>query len=275
MIGGQKNDYDTRDVDYSLIHGESKEILAKFTKALGLKNGMRLLDVGGGYGSMLLAILENEPDVSFHYDLLDSSSGQIRKANRIISAFFNKGNYKVDVSFIHQNAVKIDLPSDQYDVIVCKMFIHEIPEAKKETVFRKMYAVLKPGGIVVFWNPDLDEADHHFYEHTIRKKDELANFERLVRNRHFLLNSDFVAHLRNAGFHSVEKLFDFDYDLHTSLRLKSEFNDKKEVLAEWHRYIHEISQLLTPEVKNNLVRKVSDDNIHIRFKRAVFKAVKE
>jgi hypothetical protein len=129
--------------------------------------------------------------------------------------------------------------------------------------------------MVLFWNPDLRSSDHEFFRKTIRKKDELARFTSLVKNRDFLMNAELVSHLREAGFTGVKKLFEFDYDLHTSLRLKSEFQNKTERLKKWHEYIHEIASLLSPGERKKMLVEVEDHNIHIRFRRSVFKAVKE
>ena len=201
----QQSDYETRDVDYSLIHGETKEVFSKFVEALHLKTDSKLLDLGGGYGSVLVSILENNPQLSFNYNLLDSSLLQLKKAKKHIDNFLKQKENKVTINYIHQNASKMNLPDNLYDVIVCKMFIHEVPLHKKEKIFKKIYSVLKPGGHVIFWNPDLNENDHSFYKNTIRKKDELAKFNNLVKNRHFLLNSELVAHLETAGFSDIEK----------------------------------------------------------------------
>ena len=135
MKVGEQSDYETRDVDYSLIHGETKEVFSKFVQALKLKTDSKLLDLGGGYGSLLLNILENSPRLSFNYDLLDSSELQLKKAKKYIDDFLKKGENMAVVSYIHQNAAQMSLPENIYDVIVCKMFVHEIPVHKKEIIF--------------------------------------------------------------------------------------------------------------------------------------------
>ncbi len=275
MKVGEQSDYETRDVDYSLIHGETKEVFSKFVQALKLKTDSKLLDLGGGYGSLLLNILENSPRLSFNYDLLDSSELQLKKAKKYIDDFLKKGENMAVVSYIHQNAAQMSLPENIYDVIVCKMFVHEIPVHKKEIIFKKIFLALKPGGHVVFWNPDLNEDDYSFYINTIRKKDELAKFNALVEDRHFLLNSELITHLETAGFSNVEKLFGFNYDLHTSRRLQAEFNNKEDDLQQWNSYIIEIAGFLPPDLKKSLIIDVKENNIHLRFKRAVFKASKE
>jgi ubiquinone/menaquinone biosynthesis C-methylase UbiE len=274
MTTERQGDYETRDVDYSLIHGETKEVFSRFVSALHLKNDARLLDVGGGYGSVFVNILEHEPQLAFSYDLLDSSLHQIKKAKTHIDNFLKGRQTKAIVNYMHQSAVAMDLPTGHYDVAVCKMFIHEISADKQQQLFKKIFSVIKPGGQLVLWAPDLDQHDHYFYKEVIRKKDELANFNNLAQNRHFLRNAELITLIEEAGFSSAEKLFDFDYDLHTSRRLKSEFNNNTALLKKWNDYILELAGQLSPELKKKLLVDVSENNIHIRFKRAVFKAVK-
>lgn len=273
-MADQQSDYEKRNVDYTLIHGETKEVFSKFIEVLGLKTGSKLLDIGGGYGSVLLNILEKNPQLSFNYHLLENSLLQINKGKNYLENYVTNHGSKVNINYINQDASEINLPDNTYDIVICKMFIHEIPQHKKEEIFKKIYSLLKHGGDVIFWNPDLNENDFNFYVSTIRKKDELAKFDTLVANRHFILNSELIEYLENVGFSDIKKLFDFDYDLHTSLRLTSEFHDKNELLNEWNDYILKSAGLLPHDLRNSLIVDVSDHNVHIRFKRAVFKAKK-
>jgi ubiquinone/menaquinone biosynthesis C-methylase UbiE len=273
-MADQQSDYEKRNVDYTLIHGETKEVYSKFIEVLRLKTGSKLLDIGGGYGSVLLNILENNPQLSFNYHLLENSLLQINKAKKYLDNYVTNHGSKVKINYINQDASEINLPDNTYDVVVCKMFIHEIPQHKKERIFKKIYSLLKHGGDVIFWNPNLNENDFDFYVSTIRKKDKLAKFNTLAENRCFLLNSELIEYLENVGFSDIKKLFDFDYNLHTSLRLKSEFHDKIELLNEWNDYILKCADLLPYDLRNTLIIDVSNHNVHIRFKRAVFKANK-
>ncbi|MCD6066935.1 MAG: ubiE1 [Bacteroidetes bacterium] len=274
MTYAADNGYDKRDVDYSLIHHESKEVFTKFIRSMELQEGMKLLDIGGGYGSVFMNISDLYPELSFQYDLLDSSEKQLGKAKTAIASFLENKRSGAAVNYIHRDAVHLDLPADMYDIVVCKMFIHEIPEVNQALVHQQIFSVIKPGGCVLFWTADLDESDHAFYSETIRKKDELAGFHSFVANRHFLLNTQLETLLAGAGFGTIEKLFDFEYELHTSARLQSEFQGNVQTLTSWHDHILEAAGKLKPEEKKQMLIEVSSSNIHIRFKRAVFKALK-
>ena len=268
------NGYEKRDVDYSIIHSESKEVFKRFIESMNLRNGMKLLDIGGGYGSVFVNISDLYSDLNLQYDLLDSSEKQLQKAKSALGDFMkNKKTYST-INYILSDAIHINQLVDTYDIVVSKMFIHEIPEMSQADVIKQIFSVIKPGGCVLFWTADLQDYDRDFYDKTIRKKDELAGFDSLVANRHFLLNSQLETLLKDSGFTAIEKLFDFNYDLHTSLRLESEFHGNNDSLKNWHNHILDASKQLNPDAKKQMLVEVSDSNIHIRFKRAIFKAIK-
>lgn len=267
-------DYQSRDVDFSIIHGETKEVYQKFINALNIKDGYKLLDLGGGYGSLLIHLQENEPQKSFQYDLADTSEGFINKAKNTIPDFLKTKKSSIIANFNLVDAIEMNLPDKYYDIVVCKMFIHEIPKETQSIIFNKLFSIIKLGGHVFFWSPDLNSENYSFYTKTIQKKDELANFNNLARERHFLLNSELISQLKIAGFSDIERLFNFDYNLNTSLRLKSEFHNNIDILKEWNTYILEIANLLDLELKNKMVVGKQEDNLHIRFQRAIYKVVK-
>ncbi len=268
------NGYEKRDVNYSLIHSESKEVFTRFIQSMDLRKGMKVLDIGGGYGSVFMNISDLFSDLSFQYDLLDSSEKQLQKAKTALGDFLKDKSTSATINYIHRDALHLNLPADTYDIVVCKMFIHEIPEMSQPDVIKQIFSVIKPGGCVLFWTADLEEHDRDFYDKTIRKKDELAGFDSFVANRYFLLNSQLETLLKDAGFSSIEKLFDFNYELHTSLRLESEFHGNLDTLSKWHDHILDAAQQLNSDAKKQMLVEVSSSNIHIRFKRAIFKAIK-
>ena len=44
-----------------------------------------------------------------------------------VRSFFKHKENKTTVNYFHLNAGKMNLPPDNYDIVVCKMFIHEVP----------------------------------------------------------------------------------------------------------------------------------------------------
>jgi ubiquinone/menaquinone biosynthesis C-methylase UbiE len=269
-----KNDYDARKVDYTLIHGETDEIYTKFISHLKLNTDVKLLDLGGGYGSLLLQITKNIPGVSFQYHLVDGSRKQIEKATDILSSDKLSGAENVVKTFIHKNAGRLLLPTNWFDHIICKMFIHEVPANQKTLMYKLLYEWLKPEGSVLFWMPELDEESYDLYTGIIKKKDELAGFKSLAENRHFQLNTAFVKQLNESGFNKVEKLFEFDYNLNTVLRLNQEFDNDEAKLLVLNNYILELASQFGEARMKQFDLRATGNNINLRFKRAVYRAVK-
>jgi ubiquinone/menaquinone biosynthesis C-methylase UbiE len=264
------NAYEIRNADYAVVHSESETDFDQFIEALHIKDGEKVVDIGGGYGSIFMKLIERQPDVNFEYDLLDGGLFQLKKGEDKIRILLEKYGNSSQVRYMHQDAVALNLLTNNYDLVICKMFLHEIPQRYKKQLISSLFAIVKPGGRVVVWNPDLENNDYEFYTSVIKKKDELAGYESLVQNRHFLLNSDFCALMEDAGFTCLEKLLTFDYHLHTVNRLNQEFSGDEQKLQEWNTYIMQIADELDSSTRESLKIKSLDNDIYINFKRSVF-----
>ncbi len=107
----------------------------------------RVLDIGCGAGNNTLKLLQACP--GFDSDLLDLSGPMLERAQVRISA---AGAGKVRVFQTDFRAA--DLPVGGYDVILAAAVLHHLrDDADWENAFRKIYALLAPGGSV--WITDL------------------------------------------------------------------------------------------------------------------------
>lgn len=264
------NAYEVRNADYAIVHSESDEDFNQFLDALAIRDGERVIDVGGGYGSIFIRQIQRCPHLTFEYDLLDGGLFQLRKGQEKIDKVLAAAANSSVVRYLHQDATRLDLPTEYYDLVICKMFLHEIPSIYKNELIANLYRIVKPGGRIIVWNPDLNEDDHEFFTHVIKKKDELAGFESMVQNRHFLLNNDLCALMEAAGFIGFCKPLMFDYHLRTSHRLMEEFSGDREKLLAWNEYILKIADKLDSDTRNRLNIQISGDDIYINFKRGIF-----
>jgi SAM-dependent methyltransferase len=268
------NAYEVRNANYSIVHSESDADFNEFFAMLDIRDGERVIDVGGGYGPIFTRLIEQQPSLRFEYDLLDGGLFQLKKAEERINLLLKKIGNNSAVRYLHQDATRLDLQSGYYDLVICKMFLHEIPKQHKKNLIAKLFDILKPGGRLIAWNPDLNDGDHGFFSSLIRKKDELAGFESMVQNRHFLLNSEMAEMMNEAGFSGFKKLLTFDYHLSTRNRLVEEFAGDNEKLREWNEYILTIAKQLDDNTRKQLRISVSGDDIYINFKRGVFSSRK-
>lgn len=129
----------------------------KMVKALKLKPGMKVLDVGCGIGGPMKNIAEKS---GAHIVGLNLNKYQIKKAKEYIQ---NCGLEK-KCSFYHGNFMKIDLPDESFDAIYA---IEATPHAPDKTVcFKEMLRLLKPGGCFAGYEYGLlDHYDEKNKEH--------------------------------------------------------------------------------------------------------------
>ncbi|MCB9251577.1 MAG: methyltransferase [Flavobacteriales bacterium] len=267
-------DYSKRNVDFSLIHNESDEVYDKVLELMDLKNGHKFLDLGGGYGSFLYKILKHYPDLYMEYHLWDASDIFTKKAVKDHEVYIATHRTSVKTFFTKKDLILQPASENLFDVVLCKMFIHEIPADDKKSSFDKIYKLLKPGGRLYIWKPDLHPENHIFFTSVIAKKDVLAGFKNLAEQRNFILNEELERQLIAAGFDQPQKLFTFDYILHTNRRLSSEFQDQVEKLKQWNQYILDLHPKLDQVDFTPIEADLSNDNVILSFKRVVYSAVK-
>ena len=59
--------------------GETNEQYMALLNNLNIEPGLKMLDLGGGYGFVLEKIIELKGAVPFHYDLVDGAQHQLNK----------------------------------------------------------------------------------------------------------------------------------------------------------------------------------------------------
>jgi tRNA (cmo5U34)-methyltransferase len=107
----------------------------------------RVLDIGCGAGNNTLKLLQLRP--GFASDLLDLSAPMLQRANERVSAAGARPVRTFPADFR-----SADLVPGTYDVILAAAVLHHLrDDTDWEAVFRKIYALLAPGGSV--WITDL------------------------------------------------------------------------------------------------------------------------
>lgn len=77
-------DYMRRDVNFNTIHATNEKHFDIFFEILNIKEGHRVLDIGGGYGEVAFEFYKRNKDISYHYHLLEPSEFQINKGKNYI-----------------------------------------------------------------------------------------------------------------------------------------------------------------------------------------------
>jgi len=106
-----------------------------------------ILDVGCGAGNYTLKVLEYLPGLNS--TLIDLSAPMLERAQARVSAA-TPGK----VATLQGDIRDLELGAGQYDLIVAAAVLHHLREDKEwESVFRKFYQSLRPGGSI--WISDL------------------------------------------------------------------------------------------------------------------------
>lgn len=114
-------------------------------KWLGLKDGMKILDVGAGTGAYTELLLENLPNSKITALEVDKKLLNIAE-NRLSKYPKNR------LTFKYGSIIKSDLNENTYDFIICR-FVFQHLEKTLEAA-KEIYRLLKPGGIVAIIDSD-------------------------------------------------------------------------------------------------------------------------
>ena len=264
------NGYDIRIVRYEDIHNITEDQFYKLSRAVSPKNGDLILDAGCGYGAVSREIIRQTPisgGLKFH--LLDKSSVQIARARK--EKFPSSAH---SMEFIQGDILEHTLDNKKYDKIVSKMMLHEIPSNFQLDALKRLFNLLKPGGKLIIWENKLDDASEVFFKAVIGKKDELAGFHTLKKNRNFLTKKQLFNLLEKAGFSNIKEEYELDYRLATGKRLDPEFKGDPIKLQKWNKFIRYALKSYKPEFLKKLRLYQSTENLIFSTKKAIYTAIK-
>ncbi len=113
--------------------------ISKFIKERGADDA-RLLDVAAGTGRTLSQIAIAHPKLRL--TALDLSPFYLQVARKQLRDV-------ADVSFVAENAEAMPFQDAHFDMVTSVYLFHELPKNARRNVFREMFRVLRPGGLLV------------------------------------------------------------------------------------------------------------------------------
>jgi tRNA (cmo5U34)-methyltransferase len=98
----------------------------------------RVLDLGAGTGLMTAQVADAFPAARF--ELLDGSAAMLAEAQQTLGDL---------VSAVHVRDMVEPLPEGPFDAVISALAIHHLADPDKEQLYRRIFAVLRPGGMFV------------------------------------------------------------------------------------------------------------------------------
>ncbi|MSU55381.1 MAG: methyltransferase domain-containing protein [Candidatus Taylorbacteria bacterium] len=221
--------FDDRVVDFHLIHNQKTEDVRVFIDIIDSKPNDVILDGMDGYGAVAREILDTTEPKGFQPEIytVDESVVQVERARQ------NMPDVQED-HLVQADIRNMPFEDKKFNTVIIKMGIHELPKSAQPDILKEVSRVLKPGGKFVTWELSFpDEASQVIFQDIIRKKDELAGFNRLVENRYFPRQDELLKLFADAGFEKVEVAHKVDAKL--SMRVREQelvSKERKQIMSE-------------------------------------------
>lgn len=249
----ENNSYQKRIVQYEKIHSIDEEDFEILVSTVNPQNNQIILDVCCGYGAVSKRLKSKigEQNLNTKLVLIDNSSLQISRAEE---------NFKdiKDVQIIESDATNTGFPDEYFDTIVNKMGLHEVPQDVQVLMMQELYRILKKEGSLVIWELALSSETQSIFSKIIRKKDELAGFDSLIKNRYFPKKEDIFDLLERVGFKDIQIVKDV-YPTLSIRNRKEEFvsSDRMRILEE-KGFIEEEDQIELDRISEEKILQLLD-----------------
>ena len=181
-FGRWSNEYD-RTLGSISFHRELLDLVARNTR---VKNGDKILDLGCGTGLLSLKCLQKSRcsvlGVDYSKEMIDIFKDKIKKLR-----------LRDRVSICLMDAASLKFKDHTFDKVVSSVALHHVED--KLPALKKVFRVLKPGGIFIIGEVDMD---------TTGKHTDAKRLKRILR----VLEQEWIPALKDVGVEAFSKMFD-------------------------------------------------------------------
>lgn len=210
----KKKGFDDRVVRYEQIHKIKDEYYQALINAIDPREGEVIFEGCAGYADVSKHIVEATKDFQLKPELYiqDESLVQMSRAHTELQL--------PEDHMLLGDVRETGMPENKFDKAVIKMGIHELPQNEQPKVFAEMYRVLKPEGKFVIWELSLNQEVQKVFQDVLRKKDELAGFDAMVKNRYFQRHDELQKLFEGTGFKEIKDEYRIRYVFNVKGRLE-------------------------------------------------------
>lgn len=123
----------------------------------------QILDLGCGTGNLTEAALKHYPDATIH--ALDISADILNECRVRFAGHHN-------IRYHQQDFSQLDFADESFDLVISSIAIHHIQDPEKVALYRKVYRLLRPGGVFVFADQTRGITGEIYQKHISRWKEE-------------------------------------------------------------------------------------------------------
>lgn len=265
------SDWNRREVNFSKVHGDHSEAYGTLVNCLDLRNGQTIADLMGGYGEVSQHVLEEcmKRGLEINLILSDYSIAQLKKSRQNLEDYERNGQKVVRVN---SDIRSLPLKLNSLDKAIVKLGLHEIGKEDQVRALKAIYSSVRFGGELYVWSVfGKNKEINDYYRKIVRKKDELAGFFDMARNRYFSTEEELRDGIKKAGFSEMGEIYCGDFECFTSRFKNNDFKGDKERLREFNDYIR---NLLPLDIRNEIGYEEQGDSINMSFTKKILVAKK-
>lgn len=270
VMASPRDGYDIRNVRYEYVHGVDADAFEQLIRGLDLQSGNVVADLMCGYGAVAREVMKYaaRQGLKIRTILVDLYAKQLERSCDELEGLESG----CSVTRILGDARSCPLRDESVDRVAMKFGLHEVPQTDQQGVVNHCHRVLEPDGYFVVWDTmPICTSEQMVLQDVVRKKDEIAGFDDLVKNRYFFRQDEAEGYLRSAGFRGIKILHETTYKLSTKKHLESDFNGDESKLMSWNEYIRG----RVPEyMKASLGFADKGKSIEMTFRAAMLRATK-
>lgn len=251
--------YERRDVDYSKIHTSDPNVVSALCKSLDLLGDSVIADFMAGSGDLSFSVFNYYNSLNratITPILIDKYARQFPESN-----YFPK---------ILSDVLSCPLMSNSVEGVIMKLGIHEIPKDRQFLVFNQAYRILVlKGHFSIFEIAERNEEYREIFSKIVRKKDELAGFYDLEKNRYFCTEEELFTRFKDAGFKSPRKVATSYFNYNYTYLLNSDFKGDVHKL---HEFLDFIRSTVSSDYRKELGFEDYGTSIKLNFWQSVITA---
>lgn len=221
--------YASRDVDYTKIHTCDPNVVSALYQSLDISGDSLVANFMAGHGDMSFELFDYYSyltHATVTSILIDKYAKQLPESN-----YFPK---------IVSDVMSCPLSQWSVDGVIMKLGIHEIPKGQQQFVFNQAYRILSARKhFSIFEIAERSDEYRELFSKIVRKKDELAGFYDLEKNRCFCTEKELFTYFQNAGFNSPKKIATSSFNYNYMYLLKTDFEGNVNKLREFLQFIRE------------------------------------